>query len=82
MCDKTTERFKRPSFSVIIKGREGHQSFATKNKTSQDTLIMNNTCGLGPKVYDIEKTPVFFAAAGEGGIVSPHAGSWEDVWLL
>lgn len=38
---------------------------------------MNNTCGLGPKVHDIEKTPVFVAAAGEERIVSPHTGSWE-----
>ena len=32
ICDKTTERFKRPSFSVIIKRREEHQSFATKKQ--------------------------------------------------
>ena len=81
MCDKTTKWFKRTSFSVLIKRWEEHQSFATKNKTPQETLIMNNTCGLGPKVYDIEKTPIFVAAAEER-IVSPHTGSGEDVYLL
>ena len=42
---------------------------------------MNNTCGLGPKVYDIETTAIFVAAAEER-IVSPHTGSGEDVYLL
>ena len=78
MCDKTIKWFKRTSFSVLIKRWEEHQSFATKNKTPQDNLIVNNTCGLGPKVYDIETTAIFVAAAEER-IVSPHTGSGEDV---
>ena len=89
MCDKTTERFKRPSFSVIIKRREEHQSFATKKQNPTGyTLTINSTWGLGPKVFDTEKSPVFFAAAGEGGIFSPHTdsasftSSWEDVSFL
>ena len=81
MSDKTTERFKRPSFSLLIKRWEEHEGFATKNKTPQDNLIVNNTCGLGPKVYDIETTAIFVAAAEER-IVSPHTGSGEDVYLL
>ena len=47
------------------------------NKKTNAHRIVNNTCGLGPKVYDIEKTPIFVAAAEER-IVSPHTGSWED----
>lgn len=48
------------------------------NKKTNAHRIVNNTCGLGPKVYDIEKIPIFVAAAEER-IVSPHTGSWEDM---
>ena len=73
-------------FLLYLRGREDHQSFATKKQNpSGYTLTINNTWGLGPKVFDIEKSPVFVAAAGEEGIVSPHTdsasftSSWEDV---
>ena len=72
MSDKTTERFKRPSFSLLIKRWEEHEGFATKNKTPQETLIMNNTCGLGPKVYDIEKNTYICCSCRREDSLSSH----------
>ena len=71
MCDKTTERFKRPSFSVIFKRKRRTPKLCNKKQNpSGYILTINNTWGLGPKVFDIEKSPVFVAAAGEEGIVT------------
>ena len=81
---------------IIQRDSTGATSKQNKTKSTQTkkqnptgyTLTINSTWGLGPKVFDTEKSPVFFAAAGEGGIFSPHTdsasftSSWEDVSFL
>ena len=72
MCGKTTETFKRPSFSVIIKFKRRTPKLCNQK---QNPTGYPDTWGLGPKVFETENPPIFVMAAGEEGIVSPHTDS-------